>query len=153
MIARQFKENEVDILDLSKVSLLKLEEYDRYIFGISTVGADSWNDSNTKNVWDNFYMIIQKIEIKGKKAAIFGLGDQLLYPDHFCDDMSLLKTKLEAQGATIIGHFPADNYTFTGSKSFEKGKFTGLPIDNESQGELTEERIIAWTEQLKKEFE
>jgi|SaaInlV_200m_DNA_2_1039689.scaffolds.fasta_scaffold12653_2 flavodoxin I len=152
IIANNFEKKDIDVLDLSKVSLLKLEEYDQYIFGISTIGADNWSDASTKNLWDNFFMLIQKVELKGKRAAIFGLGNQVLYPDHFCDDMGPLSEKLKEQGVKIIGHWPGDKYDFTSSRAFVKNQFVGLPIDHDNYPEDTNELIAEWTALLKTQF-
>jgi len=152
IIAKEFKPGEIDVFDLSKVSLLKLEDYDQYIFGISTVGADNWTDAQAKNVWDNFFMLLEKLNVKGKKAAIFGLGNQILYPDHFCDDIGLLKEKLSAQGISVIGYTPVAGYEFSESKAIEGNQFTGLPVDHDNEPELTEERVKNWVKKLIKEF-
>lgn len=152
MIAKEFEAGLVDVYDLSKISLLKLEEYDRYIFGIATVGADHWQDASTKNLWDNFFMLVEKIDIKGKKAAIFGLGNQLLYPDHFCDSIGILYDKLTSQGVKLYGTWPREGYDFNESKALINNKFVGLPLDQDTQDELTPDRIKAWVQQIKKEF-
>lgn len=152
IIAKEYGEKVVDVYDLSKISLLKLEEYDRYIFGIATVGADNWHDASAKNLWDNFFMLIQKIDIKGKKAAIFGLGNQILYPDHFCDSMRLLYDKLIEQGVKVYGFWPTASYEFRDSQAIFEDMFVGLPIDQDTQEELTNDRIKNWVIQLKKEF-
>ena len=154
IIASNFGPDEIDVLDLSKVSLLKLEDYDQYIFGISTVGADNWTDANTKNVWDNFFMLIEKVEMKGKKAAIFGLGNQVLYPDHFCDHIALLKEKLDAIKVQVVGYWPNKGYDdFKFSKAMENDMFMGLALDHDNYPENTEDMVKAWTAQLKKEFD
>jgi len=152
IIANEFGPNEIDVFDLSKISLLKLEDYNTYIFGISTIGADNWTDASARNVWDNFFMLIEKLNVKDKKAAIFGLGNQILYPDHFCDDMGMLKDKLEAQGMKIVGETSPEGYSFTGSNGFRKNLFVGLPIDHDNEPELTHSRIKNWVEKLKNQF-
>jgi flavodoxin I len=153
IVAQNFKTSEIDLFDLTKVSLLKMEEYEQYIFGISTVGADNWTDANTKNHWDNLFMLLEKVELEGKKAAIFGLGNQVLYPDHFCDDMGMLYEKLVEQKVEIIGHWPGDKFDFTGSKAFIKNKFVGLPVDHDNYPEDTEEQVAEWVKLLKKKFD
>ncbi|HPD64508.1 MAG TPA: flavodoxin [Bacteroidia bacterium] len=152
IIAKEFNAGEIDVHDLSKISFLLLEEYDNFIFGIATVGADNWTDVTTKNTWDNFYMLLEKLDVKGKKAAIYGLGNHILYPDHFCDDMGILKARLTAQGIEVVGYTPASEYQFTGSKALEGDKFVGLPIDHDNEPELTQERVRKWVKKIKKEF-
>jgi len=153
IITNEFKPVEIDILDLSKISLLKLEDYDQYIFGISTVGADNWTDTQAKNVWDNFFMLIEKLNVKGKKAAIFGLGNHILYPDHFCDDMGILYEKLKGQGIEIVGFTPASDYDFTGSKALQGNSFPGLAVDHDNEPESTFQNVKKWVTKLRKEFD
>ena len=48
------------------------------------------------------------LDLKGKKVAIFGVGDQSGYGDNFCDAMDEIATCFEKQGAEIIGAVSAD---------------------------------------------
>lgn len=38
------------------------------------------------------------MELKGKKVAIFGLGDQIRYPENFADGIGLLAEVLKETG-------------------------------------------------------
>jgi flavodoxin I len=151
-IYEKFDEKDIDIFDLSKISILKLEEYDYYIFGISTIGADNWADVKANNLWDNFFMILEKVDVKGKKAGIFGLGNQILYPDHFIDDVAILAEKLSEQGVQIIGQWPVEGYEFNHSEAQDGDHFLGLAIDEDQDDENTDGRIDGWVKILKKEF-
>jgi flavodoxin I len=51
-----------------------------------------------------------------------------------------------------VGSVPVDGYTFNASKSVINGRFCGLPIDEDSEPDLTEERLRAWADQLKREM-
>ena len=42
-------------------------------------------------------------------------------------------------------------YEHAGSKSEVDGKFLGLPLDEDNQGDQTEDRASDWVTQLKKE--
>jgi flavodoxin I len=59
---------------------------------------------------------------------------------------------LEDRGAKVIGLTSPEGYTFEGSVALRDGQFLGLALDIENQAALTDERIKAWVEQLKKEF-
>lgn len=52
----------------------------------------------------------------------------------------------------VVGFWPIKGYSFYYSTAEMDGKFVGLAIDEDSQPELTEERINKWVEQLKGEF-
>lgn len=41
-------------------------------------------------------------EIERKKVAIFGLGDQIRYPENFADGIGLLAEVFEEDGATLV---------------------------------------------------
>ena len=69
----------------------------------------------------------------------------------------------EKAGAKMVGYVPIEGYTFAKSRCLiphlneitapEDGeKFCGLPVDEDSEGELTEERVKNWCAQLKSEM-
>ena len=41
------------------------------------------------------------MNLKGKKIALFGLGDQVLYPENFVDGLSIISHELENRGAHV----------------------------------------------------
>jgi len=59
---------------------------------------------------------------------------------------------LEDRGAKVIGLTNPEGYTFERSVALRDGQFLGLALDVENQAGLSDERIKAWVEQLKKEF-
>ena len=125
--------------------------YDGIICGAPTwhTGADT-ERSGTE--WDSFiYGDLTSMDLKGKKVAIFGLGDQSGYSDNFCDAMDELKSCFEAQGASVVGAVSTDGYDHTDSKSVAGGKFVGLACDEDNQPDLSEDRVKAWIDQIKGE--
>jgi flavodoxin I len=131
-----------------------IKDYDHFIMGCSTVGAENWQDAEADNEWDAFFYELKKknISLEGKKVAIFGLGNQVLYPDHFVDAMIYLKNKCELLGAKVIGEWPLEGYEFTNSDSVVDGKFVGLPLDEDNEPEKSEERIKAWFDVIAKDI-
>ena len=65
------------------------------------------------------------LDLKGKKVAIFGLGDQGGYGDNFCDAMDELMTCFKGSGADIVGSWSTDGYDHMESKSVDGAKFVG----------------------------
>jgi|YelNatPaOPRAMG01_1025707.scaffolds.fasta_scaffold03164_13 flavodoxin I len=122
--------------------------YDNLILGVPT-----WFDGELPNYWDEFVPALEEMDLSGKKIAIFGLGDQVGYPENFLDAVGIMADLLESRGATIVGYTSADGYTFEHSRALRNGKFCGLAIDFENQNKLTDERINQWVEQLRREFE
>merc|ERR1719191_41696 len=137
-----------DIADMEPDDIAAL---DGIIAGAPTwhTGADS---ERSGTAWDDFlYGGLTSLDLKGKKVAIFGLGDQAGYGDNFCDAMDELKTCFEGQGASVIGSWSADGYDHMDSKSVDGDKFVGLPCDEDNQPEMSEDRVKAWLAQIKGE--
>ena len=87
-----------------------------------------------------------------RTEMLVGLGDQVLYPDHFVDGMAQLKSEFIRYDVQFVGMWPTDGYDHTGSDAVENGMFIGLALDEDQQPELSPERIKTWTDQLKSEF-
>merc|ERR1712113_1065607 len=88
----------VDIADCTPDSLM---EFDGLICGAPTwhTGADS---ERSGTAWDDFlYGDLASMDLRGKKVAVFGLGDQGGYGDNFCDAMDELVSCFSKQGAEI----------------------------------------------------
>ena len=148
-IYEMFKPGEIDIFDVASFDVDTIENYDLIILGGSTVGADHWSDASANNIWAAFFRKLEQHDLSGKHMALFGLGDQVLYPAHFVDDLGILKEEAEKVGATLIGQWPVEGYSFNDSDGAENGMFYGLALDEDSQPELTDERIKKWTDGLK----
>lgn len=147
-IHQKLGEKQVEIVGVENAWQKDFQKYDNLIVGVST-----WFDGELPTYWDELIPEIETLDLKGKKVAIFGLGDQVNYPDNFADGMGILADSLQAAGATLVGFTPTDGYAFNRSKALrEDGKWCGLVIDIENQSKLTDGRIEKWCEQLKKEF-
>ena len=149
-IAAYFKNDSIDVFTISQVDINKLPDYDFIIIGGSTIGADNWEDVHTSK-WYAFFEALKGINLTGKKVAIYGLGDQILYPEHYVDGMAIIRDEFSAAGAEIIGAWPAEGYEHTESKSQEGDQFIGLALDDDQQPELSNERIDKWIAKLKAE--
>lgn len=142
----------VQMKSLKNVSEPDLNDAELIIAGCSTVGAETWNNASKSNEWSLFMVTEKSNLLKGKKVALYGLGDQVSYPNHFVDFMGILKKEFDRKGALIIGHWPTDGYKFDSSEAEENGYFVGLALDEDWQSELTDNRIAQWVEQIKKEI-
>jgi len=76
---------------------------------------------------------LDELDLTGKKVALYGLGDQVGYPEWFLDAMGYLHSKLLERGATAVGYWPTDGYEFEGSKALTEdgSQFVGLALDYE----------------------
>lgn len=151
-IYKELNDSNIDFYCLEDFESEKVKKYSRLILGVSTVGSETWNHVKAHNTWDKFFVDIKNIDLSGLKVAIFGLGNQVLWPDHFCDDMAVVKDKFETQGAEIIGKWPVEGYDHNESKAQEGDFFIGLAVDEDQQDEMTDERVKNWVAQIKGEF-
>ena len=142
----------VDLVKVKDVDAEAFDAYENIILGISTLGKHTWSSDNTGNDWDQFLPKMKGISLKGKKVAIFGLGDHVAYADFFVDAMGELFELVKETGATLIGEVSGEGYEFNESRAFIDGKFVGLPIDEDFEEELTEERIDNWLKIIEPEM-
>ena len=111
-------------------------------------GAD---EARSGTAWDDLAQDIPNQDFAGKSVAILGLGDSSGYSDYFCDAMEELYTAFLQSGAKMIGKVPTSGYTYDDSKSVIDGKFCGLPIDEDNESELTDQRLSQWVKQINSE--
>ena len=142
-----------DIVSLHNIKdepLKNAEQYDFIIFGIST-----WDFGEIQEDWESKWVDIKDVDLNGKTIALFGMGDQQGYGQWFQDALGMLHDEINAQAITQLGFWPNDsNYEFEASKALtEDGKqFVGLALDEDSQYELSDERIATWVEQVMTEY-
>lgn len=147
LIRKAFGEEQIEIVSIESAWKKDFEAYDHIIAGTST-----WFDGELPTYWDEIMPELSTLNLKNKKIALFGLGDQKHYPDNFADGIGILADALIAQGATLVGLVSPEGYTFKASKALKDGKLLGLVLDLENQPELTDERVKKWVSQLKKEL-
>ncbi len=147
-----FGEQEVELVAVNEASAADLEKYNLIIFGISTVGKETWDSNYSNTDWSKFFPNISKVDFSGKTVAIFGLGDHVTYSSYFVNAMGVLAKDLIKNGATVVGQVDPAGYEFDDSEAIIDGKFVGLPIDEDFEPELTDERIANWVKSIKPAF-
>jgi flavodoxin I len=143
--------------DLVKKSISEIEPEDlksfkNWIVGGSTVGSHIWEDADDSNKWLGFFKMLDEIEMPDKTVAFYGLGDQVLYPDHFVNGLGIFQEEFGKRNARIVGQWPVTGYDHTDSEGMEDNMFFGLALDEDHQAELTDERIDKWLQIIVKEF-
>ena len=135
-IQKEFGEDKIEVVAIEQAWQNDFAAYDCFI-----VGASTWFDGELPTYWDELLPELRTMELKGKKVAIFGLGDQIRYPEVF-----------EGDGATLVGFTSSEGYTFERSRALRGNQWCGLVIDLDNQSEQAKKKIKEWCEQVKKEF-
>lgn len=123
------------------------DQYDVLLFGSSTFGLGDLQDD-----WESFIEDVKKADLNGKKVALFGCGDSASYSDTFCDALGLIYNAIKGKGIQLIGKTPTEGYSFDSSEAVVDGQFVGLPIDEDNESNLTDQRVSLWVDTLKKEL-
>lgn len=134
------------VLNVADTDPATINTYDAVIAGSST-----WGSGDLQDDWDGFDFTA--LDLSGKKAAIFGMGDSQSYSDTYCNSIAHMKKHLEEAGATIVGAVSTDGYDFEDSESVEDGMFFGLALDNDNFEDKTEDRINAWVDMIKPQLQ
>ncbi|MGV3001851.1 flavodoxin FldB [Vibrio sp.] len=142
-------EDLVDIYNIKDTPVSTLQDYDFLILGIST-----WDFGEIQEDWSAVWQQLDGLSLNDKYVALFGLGDQEGYGEWFLDAMGMLHDELITTGVKFLGYWPNQGYEFEQSKALTEDKthFVGLALDEDSQYELSDERIEQWCEQILVEY-
>jgi len=146
-IQEAFGEESIELVSIEEAWQKDFESYDFIIAGLAT-----WFDGELPTYWDEIIPELLTLNLKDKKVAIFGLGDQVKYPDNFVDGIGILAEAFITTGASIVGLTSSEGYHFNKSQAVIGGHFAGLALDIENQRDKTDQRIKDWVEGLKREF-
>ena len=157
MIKKRFDDDTMaDALNVNRASAEDLAQYQFLIIGTPTLGdgelpglsSDCENES-----WEEFLPKLQDVDLSGKTVAIFGLGDQVGYPEEFLNAMGILYDFVVERGARVVGAWPTEGYEFEASEAVRDGEFVGLALDLDNQSGLTEERLNVWLKLIAPDFD
>ncbi|MEI6894124.1 MAG: flavodoxin [Colwellia sp.] len=156
MIHKELGEDLADKpLNINRVDADTIAGYDMLILGTPTYGDGELPGLSAEcqtESWEEFMPNFDDMDLAGKKVALYGLGDQVNYPNEFLDAMGELFDAVMDAGADICGGWPTDGYEYESSAAEEEDVFVGLALDNDNQNQLTAERISTWVAQVKGEF-
>jgi len=137
---------------VTDVTVDDMESNDNWIIGGSTVGSHVWEDADDSNKWVEFFKMLDVVDMTKKTVAFYGLGDHILYPNHFVDGLGVFQEEFSNRNANIIGKWPTEGYNFTDSEGVEDDMFYGLALDEDHEDELTDQRLDNWLELIKNDF-
>ncbi|MCD8177929.1 MAG: flavodoxin [Tannerellaceae bacterium] len=147
-IIDEFKGIAIEAVAVEVANSEDLNVYDYIITGVAT-----WPEGTIPAYWGDLVEDIRNSDMTHKRVGIFGLGDQVNYPNNFVDSIGILADAFENAGATLVGFTRTEGYTFQRSRAvMNEIQFKGLAIDTDNQDDQTDERIRKWVKQLKREF-
>lgn len=116
------------------------------------LGVPTWFDGELPNYWDEFVPALEDLNLSGKTIAIYGLGNQVEYPENFGDAVGILGELVQKRGAKLVGYTSTEGYSFESSRAIIDNKFMGLILDQENQARQSKDRISNWVIGLKSDF-
>ncbi|MFT6926934.1 MAG: flavodoxin II [Psychromonas sp.] len=143
-------ESLVELFNIKTTPISKINDYDILILGIST-----WDYGELQEDWGALWDELEALNIKDKIIALYGLGDQDGYSEWFLDAVGMLHDKLLPQEPIFVGYWPTTGYEFIASKALlpDQKHFMGLALDEDSQYELSDQRIDEWCLQILQEIQ
>ncbi len=156
MIKKKFDDELMaSALNVNRTTAEDFAAYEFLIIGTPTLGDGELpglsSDCDSES-WEEFLPSLEDTDFTGKTIALYGLGDQVGYPDEFLDAMGELYEFFTERGATIVGSWPTDGYEFDSSEAVVDDKFVGLALDLDNQTGLTDERLNTWLAQIAPTF-
>ena len=82
----------------------EFEQYDNLI-----VELPPGSDGELPSYWDELVPELDSLVLKGR-FAVFGLGDQVNYPENFVDGIGILADFMVSSGATLVGKTSTEGY-------------------------------------------
>ena len=142
--AIQAKLGNAEVFNVANTPASKMADFTNIIIGTSTWGVGDLQDD-----MEGFVNDISGVDLKGKKVALFGLGDQGSYGDTYCDAMAKVFKALQGKGCDVVGFTSTEGYEFDSSEAVDGDEFVGLALDADNQGDKTDKRIADWVGKLK----
>lgn len=143
-IAKAMKIDDADIHNVAETRPSAVGNYDLLIFGTST-----WGDGDLQEDWEDFIPGVEVLDLKGKKIALFGCGNEG-NSDTFCNGVGILYDRLKDTGAKMIGFFNTIGYKYDHSDAVPENavEAEGLLIDEDNFPDKTEARVEQWVKQV-----
>jgi len=150
--AEKIKEAFGSDFNIVQVNAEELTEELFLSFSNLILGVPTWFDGELPNYWDEFVPALEDLNLEGKTIAIYGLGNQVEYPENFGDAIGILGELIQERGAKLVGFTSAEGYNYESSRAFVGDQFMGLLLDQETQPRLSKDRIEKWVTDLKSQF-
>ncbi|TVR73971.1 MAG: flavodoxin, partial [Spirochaetaceae bacterium] len=143
-IAQAFGEGKAELHNVRTADPLVVAQRAGLVFITST-----WGTGDLQDDWESFLPRLEHIDLSGKVIGLVGVGDQVNYPDNFCDSIMILHDFVRARGGRTVGATSMEGYKFRHSRAVRDGMFVGLVLDEDSQADLSDERIRKWVRSVR----
>lgn len=136
--------DDADIHDVASTAPSAVGDYEILVLGTSTWGVGDLQDD-----WEDYVAGVEALDLKGKKIALFGCGDETM-SDSFCGGVGRLYNRLRRTGADFIAPYDTAGYDFDDSEAVvDDGVAVGLLLDEVNHPDLTDGRLRAWSALIK----
>ncbi len=135
-----------DLYNVENIQLDEIKDYPYLVLGTSTTGMGDLQDD-----WDGFLPSFSKMDLSDKKVAMFALGDSASFSSSFAESLRVLYDEIKDK-TNLVGQVADEGYTYDDSTAVIDGTWVGLPIDEDNEYDMTEDRLSAWVGDLKKVF-
>lgn len=88
---------EVTVVDACDTNVDQIGDYDLVVLGAST-----WGEGDIQDDFVSFYEEMSNAQFDGKEVAVFGCGDNDMFPHCFCKAVDLIEGKAKESGANIV---------------------------------------------------
>lgn len=112
-------------------------------YRVLVLGSSTWGAGDLQDDWYDFLDGLQALDLRGRKIALFGCGDETM-ADTFCGAVGELYSRLKDTGAEFIAPFPADCYDYLHTPAEVGGRIVGLLIDDVNHEDMTAGRVARW---------
>lgn len=157
MIKKRFDDDTMAApTNINKVTAQDMEAYPLLILGTPTLGDGELPGKSSdcdEESWEEAIERLDDVDLSGKTVALFGLGDQVGYPNEFVDAMIDVHDFVVDRGARVVGSWPTEGYKFKHSRAVVDGRFVGLALDVDNQKDQTEARVEAWLKSIATDFQ
>lgn len=143
-ILQALGEDAADLHNVKDVDPTIVDRRSSLVFITST-----WGTGDLQDDWEPLLPRLAGTDMRGKTVGLVGVGDQVNYPEMFCDSIAILNEFVLARGATVVGRTSTEGYRFKKSRAVRGGKFVGLVLDEDNQSDKTDERIASWVHAIR----
>lgn len=143
-IAKALGVAEGDIYDVAQTAPSAVGAYEVLVLGTSSWGTGEFSDS-----WADFIDGLEELELAGKEAALFGVGDES-FTDTFCSGIGRLHDRLAKTGVRFIAPYDFVGFDFDHSDAVGEDAVEayGLLLDETNHADMTDSRIAGWAKRV-----